>query len=71
MLQLLHIEIIFFFHLYQRDKSAGSRALFRQASSRCKRVIESAKNRYVEKKRNPLFLRRFALVTFGVLLTVF
>ena len=43
-----------FFHLYQRDKSAGSRALFRQASNRCKRVIESAKNRYVEKKKESI-----------------
>ena len=44
-----------FFHLYQRDKSAGSRALFRQASNCCKRVIESAKKRYVEMKKEFIF----------------
>ena len=47
-----------FFYLYQRDKSAGSRALFRQASNRCKRVVESATNCYVEKKKESIVSKK-------------
>ena len=32
-----------FFHLYQRDKSSASKVNFRQASNRCKRVLDAAK----------------------------
>ena len=38
-----------FFHLYQREKSSDSKVKFRQASNRCKRVLEAAKLEYANK----------------------
>ena len=38
-----------FFHLYQKDKSSDSKVKFRQASNRCKRVLEAAKLAYTNK----------------------
>ena len=35
-----------FFRLYQKDKSSDSKVQFRQASNRCKRVLEAAKLAY-------------------------
>ena len=35
-----------FFRLYQREKSSDSKVKFRQASNRCKRVLEAAKLAY-------------------------
>ena len=35
-----------FFRLYQKDKSSKSKRKFRQASNRCKRVLETAKLAY-------------------------
>ena len=35
-----------FFRLYQKDKSSKSKIKFRQASNRCKRVLETAKLAY-------------------------
>ena len=35
-----------FFRLYQQNKSSESKAKFRQASNRCKRVLEAAKLAY-------------------------
>ena len=32
-----------FFRLYQKDKSSASKVKFRQASNRCKKVLEAAK----------------------------
>ena len=32
-----------FFHLYQGEKSSDSNVKFRQASNRCKKVLEDAK----------------------------
>ena len=40
-----------FFHLYQKDKSSDSKVKFRQASNRCKRVLEAAKLAYANKTR--------------------
>ena len=40
-----------FFHLYQREKSSDSKVKFRQASNRCKRVLEAAKLAYVNKAK--------------------
>ena len=37
-----------FFRLYQREKSSDSKVKFRQASNRCKRVLEAAKLAYEE-----------------------
>ena len=41
------------FRLYQREKSSDSKVKFRQASIRCKRVLEAAKLAYANKKRVP------------------
>ena len=38
-----------FFRLYQKDKSSDSKVKFRQASNRCKRVLEAAKLAYANK----------------------
>ena len=38
-----------FFRLYQKNKSSDSKVKFRQASNRCKRVLEAAKLAYVNK----------------------
>ena len=40
-----------FFLLYQKDKSSESKVKFRQASNRCKRVLEAAKLAYANKTR--------------------
>ena len=40
-----------FFHLYQREKSSDSKVQFRQASNRCKRVLEAAKLAYANKTK--------------------
>ena len=54
---LLHIKINFF-NLYQRDNSAGFKALFRQTSNPSKRVIESAKNYYTKKTKDSIVAQR-------------
>ena len=41
----------YFFRLYQREKSSDSKVKFRQASNRCKRVLEAAKLAYANKTR--------------------
>ena len=38
-----------FFRLYQKDKSSASKVNFRQASNRCKRVLENTKLAYANK----------------------
>ena len=38
-----------FFCLYQKDKSSDSKVKFRQASNRCKRVLEATKLAYANK----------------------
>ena len=40
-----------FFRLYQKDKSSASKVKFRQASNRCKRVLEAAKLAYANKTK--------------------
>ena len=40
-----------FFRLYQREKSCDSKVKFRQASNRCKRVLEAAKLAYANKTK--------------------
>ena len=56
-----------FFCLYQQNKSSESKVKFRQASNRCKRVLEAAKLAYT----TPSLPRNLALGTFGELLIVF
>ena len=55
-----------FFRLYQQNKSSESKVKFRQASNRCKRVLETAKLAYATKIKESI-----TLGTFGELLTVF
>ena len=43
-----------FFHLYQREKSSDSKVKFRQASNRCKRVLEAAKLAYANKTKESI-----------------
>ena len=60
-----------FFRVYQKNKSSDSKVKFRQASNRCKRVLETAKLAYFKKTKSPLLPRNFALGTFGEVLIVF
>ena len=43
-----------FFRLYQREKSSDSKVKFRQASNRCKRVLEAAKLAYANKTKDSI-----------------
>ena len=43
-----------FFRLYQKDKSSASKVKFRQASNRCKRVLEAAKLSYANKTKESI-----------------
>ena len=48
-----------FFHLYQKDKSSESKVKFRQASNRCKRVLEAAKLVYANKTKESITSQKF------------
>ena len=41
-------------HLYQREKSSDSKVKFRQASNRCKKVLEAAKLAYANKTKESI-----------------
>ena len=43
-----------FFRLYQREKSSDSKVKFRQASNRCKRILEAAKLAYANKTKDSI-----------------
>ena len=43
-----------FFRLYQKDKSSDSKVKLRQASNRCKRVLETAKLAYANKTKEAI-----------------
>ena len=55
------IHINHFFRLYQHNKSSESKAKFRQASSRCKRVHEAAKLQYSSKTKEPITSEKLGL----------
>ena len=59
-----------FFHLSQNRKSSDSKVKFRQASNRCKRVLEAAKLAHANKTKESILPRNLILVTFGDLLIV-
>ena len=59
------------FRLYQQNKSSESKVKFRQASNRCKRVLETANLHMLLKQKSPSLPRNLALGTFGELLIVF
>ena len=44
----------FAFRLYQTDKSSASKVKLKQASNRCKRVLEAAKLVYANKTKNSI-----------------
>ena len=48
------VHINHFFCLYQKDKSSYSKVKFRQASNRCKRVLEAAKLAYANKTKESI-----------------
>ena len=60
-----------FFRFYQQNKSSESKVKFRQASNRCKRVLEAAKFAYATKTKESIISGNLALGTFGKLLIVF
>ena len=43
-----------FFHLYQQNKTSESKVKFKQASNRCKRVLEAAKLAYATKTKESI-----------------
>ena len=47
-----------FFRLYQREKSSDSKVKFRQASNRCKSVLEAAKLAYANKRKESITSRK-------------
>ena len=48
-----------FFCLYQQDKSSESKVKFRQASNRCKRVLEAAKLAYANETKESITSQKF------------
>ena len=47
-----------FFCLYQKDKSSDSKVKFRQASNRCKKVLEAAKLAYANKTKESIISQK-------------
>ena len=43
-----------FFHLHQRGKSSDSKVKFRQASNRCKRVLQAVKLAHANKRKESI-----------------
>ena len=46
--------------MYQKDKSSDSKVKFRQASNRCKRVLEAAKLAYANKTKESITFQKLA-----------
>ena len=53
-----------FFHLYQKDKSSDSKVKFRQASNRCKRVLEAGKLAYANKTEESITSQKLGCCDF-------
>ena len=82
-LELMYISLIvsirsnltnphnYFFRLYQKNKSSGSKVKFRQASNHYKRVLEAVKLAYATKAKSSLLPRNLAFGTFGELPIMF
>ena len=49
----------YFFRLYQREKSSDFKVKFRQASNRCKRVLEASKVAYANKTKESITSQKF------------
>ena len=54
-----------FFRLYQQNKSSESKVKFRQASNRCKRVLEVAKLAYANKIKESITSQKLGSQDFG------
>ena len=53
-----------FFRLYQQNNSSESKVKFRQASNRCKKVLEAAKLAYTTKSKEPIIFQKFGFWDF-------
>ena len=53
-----------FFRLYQKDKSSDSKVKFRQASNRCKRVLEGAKLAHANKTKESITSKKLGSLDF-------
>ena len=53
-----------FFHLYQKGKSSGSKLKFKQASIRCKRVLEAAKLTCANKTKESITFQKLGPLEF-------
>ena len=53
-----------FFRLYQKHKSSDSKVKFRQASNRCKKVLEAAKIAYANKRIEPIASQKLGFCDF-------
>ena len=53
-----------FFCLHQREKSSDSKVKFRQASNRCKRVLEAAKLAYANKTKESITSQKLSFHDF-------
>ena len=53
-----------FFRVYRKDKSSVPKAKFRQASNRCKRVLEAAKLAYANKTKDSITSQKLGLLDF-------
>ena len=60
-----------FFCLYHKDKSANSKVKVRQATNRCKRVLEAAKPVYANKTKESITSQNLAFRTFSELQIVY
>ena len=56
-----------FFGLCQKDKSSDSKVKFRQASNRCKRVLEAAKLAYANKTKESITSQKFGSQDFWLI----
>ena len=54
----------FAFRLYQTDKSSASKVKLKQASNRCKRVLEAAKLVYANKTKNSISSQKLGSCNF-------
>ena len=66
--QLLVVAAIvhrnYFFCFYKKDKSSDSKVKFRQASNRCKRVLEAAKLAYANKTKESITCQKLGSLEF-------
>ena len=54
----------YFFCSYQREKSSDSKVKFRQASNRCKRVLQAAKLAYANKAKESITSQKLGFQDF-------